>query len=216
MNKAMMTAVLVVMSSMSARASTVFSTDFSSATQAGGIGTAVIMGGTTNGVTVGALTGGSGVINLQIDSISSAGQVVPPVFASASVGANLSSNLVQAISNNEYFQFTISSLTALNYLRFSFDMVKHGFGSFAGITLRSSADNYVSDLMTVIESMAQGVYSGEVDLSVMAAFSNLTSITFRFYLYDGYSGTNNRRLGIDNIEIQAVSAGGRLGLVIIH
>jgi hypothetical protein len=174
------------------------------------------MGGTTNGVTVGALTGGSGVINLQIDSISTAGEAAPPVFVSDSVGSNLSSNLTQAVSNNEYFQFTISSLSALNYVRFSFDMVKHGFNSFAGMTLRSSVDNYVSDLATVTDSTAQGIYSGEADLLSVAMFSNLTSVTFRLYLYDGYSGTNNRRLGIDNIEIQAVSAGRRLGLVVIH
>lgn len=196
------------------RAETVFSTDFSGATQAGGVGTAITMGGTAAaGITISTLTSGAGIVNFQIDSVSTAGQVVPPVFASASVGSNLSSNLIQAISNNEYFQFTISSLTALNYLRFSFDMVKHGFGSFAGVTLRSSADNYLSDLMTVTDLTA---YSGQVDLSAMTAFSNSTSITFRFYLYDEYSGNNNRRLGIDNIEIQAVPAGGLLGLYIIH
>ena len=107
MKKWIMAAAGIVMN-LTASAGVIFSSDFNSATQAGGVGTAITMSGATNGVTVSTLTAGAGVVSFQIDSISLAGQSVPPVFASDSVGTNPSSNLTQAVANNEYFQFTVA------------------------------------------------------------------------------------------------------------
>jgi sialate O-acetylesterase len=184
------------------RASFFFSTDFSSAIQPGGLGTAISMSGVlAGGVTVSALTAGSGVINFQIDSTSPAGQLEPPVFASSSAGSNASSNLTQAIANNEYFQVTISSDYAANYGSLRFSMVKQGFAPFAGITVRSSVDSYESDLVVVTDSTSTGVYPASVDLLSNTAFDNQTNVTFRFYLYDAYSGNSARRIGIDDLQI---------------
>jgi sialate O-acetylesterase len=183
-----------------------FSTDFESATQSGGVDTSIAMGGTVaGGVTMSTLTPGSGVNAFRLDTT-----VTTPVatgfFASDSVGSNLSSNLTQAIANNEYFQFTVSSGSAINFGSFGFTMVKSGFAPFGGITLRSSADNYATDLVTVTNAITSGLYSALVDLSSNASFENLNSVTFRFYLYDAYAGNNNRRLGIDNLLLMAASA----------
>jgi len=184
-----------------------FHTDFSSATQPGGIGTAIQMGGfVADGVTVSTLTAGAGVVNLQIDSTSPAGQTEPPVFASGSAGTNPSSNLTSAIANHEYFQFTISSTRTMNYGLLRFNMVKQGFVHFAGITVRSSIDDYSSDLVTVTDSTTAGVYPCSVDLLSKSEFDSRTHVTFRFYLYDGYTGQNNRRLGIDDLQIGSGTA----------
>jgi len=201
---------------LSARAETVFSTDFSGATQVGGVGTAITMGGTAAaGITVSTLTAGAGTVNLQIDSVSTAGQPSAPVFASESIGSNPSSTLSEAVANHEYVQFTLSSETALTLTGFSFKMVKHGTTVFAGITLRSSIDNYASDLVTVTDSTAQGVYPAQADLSSVPGFAGLTSVTFRLYLYDAYTGQNNRRLGVDDLIIESAGSGQVLGLYII-
>jgi hypothetical protein len=51
----------------------------------------------------------------------------------------------------------------------------------------------------------QGVFPAGVDLSSIAAFDNQTSVSFRFYLYDEYSGQNNRHLGVDAIAISVTA-----------
>jgi hypothetical protein len=201
---------------LSARAETLFSTDFSGATQAGGSGTAITMGGTAaSGVTVSAMTAGAGVVNFQIDSVSTAGKPEAPVFAAGAIGNNPSTTLSEAIANQEYFQFTLSSETALTLTGVSFKMVKHGTPVFAGITLRSSIDNYTSDLVTVTDSMATGIYPAHANLSLVPGFSGISSVTFRFYLYDAYTGQNNRRLGVDDLIIESAGSGQVLGLYII-
>ena len=184
-----------------------FIADFSLATQPGGVGTAIHMGGAVaDGITVSHLTAGQGVVNFQIDSSSPAGQTTPPVFASGSVGSNASGDLNQAIENNEYFQFTITSARAMNYGLIRFNMVKHGFVHFAGITVRSSVDDYSSNLVTVTDSTTAGVYPCSADLSSIALYDNRTNVTFRFYLYDGFTGQNNRRLGIDDLQVGSGTA----------
>ncbi len=182
-----------------AGADVIYSTDFSSATQAGGLGTAITMGGTVaDGVTVSTLTAGIGTQSIRLDT-------VPDYHANESIGVNGSTTLAQAVANNEYFQFTVSSATAMNYDTFNFNLVKVSTSQLTGITLRSSLDSYASDLVTVANSSAAGKYSASVDLSSMTAFDNLSSVTFRFYLYDEYSGTAGRRLGVDDISVSATA-----------
>jgi hypothetical protein len=211
---------LIGLGALTAGAETIFSTDFSLATQTGGVGTAISMGGyTTNGVTVSTLTSGPGVISFQYDTTSSnAPSDGNGVWRCAveGVGTNPSSNLTEAVANNEYFQFTVSSTNKLNFDSFSFNMAKFGFALFGGVTLRSSVDNYASDLVTVTSTLGSAKYAASADLSAIAAFDNLTNVTFRFYLYDQYTGNNNRRLGVDDIVIQASSARGTLGLFIVQ
>lgn len=185
-------------------AKTLFATDFESSSQPGGNDTPINMGGTMHSnVTVGTLVNGTGVNTFRIDNQpTSDGQ-----FASEAVGNNPSTTLAEAIVNDEYFEFAVTSSIPVDVEMFSFNMVKHGFAPLAGITLRSSLDGFTSDLVTVTDASSQGVYPAAADLSSNEDFQDFTSATFRFYLYDEFTPQDNRRLGVDNIQITGIYAG---------
>jgi sialate O-acetylesterase len=174
-----------------------FSTDFGAATQTV-LGQAIAMGGSTApGIEVSPLSAGAGVVVLRLDNqATSDGN-----FAAASVGANPSASLDAALANNEYFEFTLTADTPRAIGSVAFTMVKHGFPQAAGITLRSSLDGFVADLATVTDSAAPGVYPVSADLAATPGFEAVTAVTFRLYLYDSFTGSNNRRLGFDNLLI---------------
>jgi hypothetical protein len=49
-----------------------------------------------------------------------------------------------------------------------------------------------------------GLFPASVDLSEISGFESVSEVTFRFYLYDTYIGQQNRRLGIDDIQISVI------------
>ena len=54
-------------------------------------------------------------------------------------------------------------------------------------------------------SIAQGVESGTITLAGNAALEDITSVTFRVYLTEGYTGTSgNRRAGIDDLSVAVI------------
>lgn len=189
-------------------AAVIFSTDFTGASQPGGVGTEIFMGGTVaSGVTVSTLTPGltDAVKVFRLDS-----QSVSPAFASFAVGTNgfgengSETDLAYAVAEGEYFQFTLESTTPLELTTFNFTMAQHGFNATAGIVLRSSLDNYSANLAVAEHTGPQTLFPASVDLSEITGFDNVSEVTFRFYLYDTYVGQQNRRLGVDNIEISVI------------
>lgn len=181
-------------------AGVLFSSGCEGAVQPAGIDFPVTMDGAlADGISVSTVSGGSGLLFLRLDNVETVAST--GLFISEAAGSNSSSNLSQAVGNNECIEFTVSGAAPLGLGWFSFSMVKHGFSQFAGVTLRSSADGYTSDLATITDSTASGVYAQSVNLAALPVFDGLSSVTFRFYLYDEFSGNNNRRLGIDNITI---------------
>jgi hypothetical protein len=178
-----------------------FVTDFESATQAGGVDTPIDMAGSVySNITISALTNGAGMENYYLRSSVSA----DGVFASEVAGSNIASNLASAVSNEEYCEFALSSTEPVDLNLIRFEMAKNGFAQLAGITLRSSADGFTSDLLTVTNDTSAGRYPTFVDLSSNADFDEISSVTFRFYLYDEYGTQNNRYFGVDNIDVSGV------------
>jgi hypothetical protein len=174
-------------------------TDFSTAAQAV-LGESIDMAGTAaSGVTASALTAGAGLNILRLDS-----QTLSASFASHSVGTNLSTTLEDAVLNNEYFEFTLTSTNPMQVTGFSFMMVKHGFTGLGAMTLRSDADGFAADLLTISDSGPATTVTAAVDLSSNLQLTALTAITFRLYAYDEYAGNNNRRLGVDDIVVSGV------------
>jgi arylsulfatase A-like enzyme len=183
----------------------IFQTDFSAASQADGLGTAIALGASYHaGLSVSPLSAGSGVNAFRLDTLSDAGTAAPLWFAATSVGTNQSTDIQQAVALNEYFEFTVESAHGLALDALAFTMVKHGFSGFAGISLRSNLDGYASDLALVSNDTSSGVYRIVADLRLYDGFEFVRRVTFRFYLYDAYTGQNNRRLGIDDLAISGV------------
>lgn len=178
-----------------------FAADFESATQLGGADTPIDMAGSVySNLTVSTLTNGAGMNAFAIQSSAYA----DGLFASEAAGSNIASNLASAISNNEYCEFTVSSTESMDLNLISFEMAKHGFGPLAGVTLRSSEDGFTSDLVSVTNDLNQGAFPTFVDLSSNPDFDEVSSVTFRFYIYDEYVGQNNRYIGVDNIDVSGV------------
>lgn len=193
-------------------ASSVFNVDFLTASQPEGLGTEILMGGSTApGVTLSPLTAGpaAAMSTFRLDS-----QSTSLAFAGYSVGSNDATTLIESVNVGEYFQFTMESNTPLALAEFGFTMVQHGFTGFSGITLRSSQDDFTNDLVTVTHTGAQGLFSANVDLSEITGFESVSDVTFRFYLYNDYSGQNNRRHGVDNISISVIPEPGFTALTI--
>lgn len=178
-----------------------FVTDFESATLPGGADTPIDMAGTVySNLTVSALTNGAGLYGYNLRSSAYA----DGVFASEAAGSNVAYNLSSAISNDEYMEFTLASPDPVDLDLISFELVKHGFNQNAGAVLRSSLDGFTSDVAVIDAVGGQGIYPGFADLSSNPDFDEISSITFRIYIYDEYIGQNNRYFGIDNIDISGV------------
>jgi hypothetical protein len=187
------------------RAEPVYTADFAAATQVAGIGSPIAMAGVAQpGVAASLLTPGSGVLFFRLDLVNTAGTGTPLVFATGSVGDNAASTMEEALSVGSYYEFTLSTDRQFSLTGISFKMVKHGFTPLGAITLRSSADNYAADIVTVSNDIIQGVYPASAELNM----ANIDQVTFRFYAYDLYVGNNNRRLGIDDIVVTGTVSGG--------
>ena len=215
MSKIMKRIGVAIMSlALGSSADVVFSTDFQSATQTGGAGNAIQMAGTTApGVTVSSMTANPGtyVSNFIVGTSSSLTSMYAQIQA-----AYAPVDLTTAISSGTYFEFTLSSATALNLGEFSFSAMRNGFNMYGGVALYSSIDGYATALLT-IESSTQGITPGSVDLSGIAGFDSVTNVTFRFYIASAFDTTTqtNRRIGIDDISISVVPEAGPVSLFII-
>ncbi len=120
--------------------------------------------------------------------------------AFASNGWDVNATKVNAISNNEYFQFVISSITAYNFSI-----------STLNATLRRSASNapnaYIwkysldgvnfSDIGADISftSTADGAAQSQISLSGISALQNAKTVTFRLYAWGGTSATATFSIG---------------------
>jgi hypothetical protein len=182
-----------------APAGVVFLTNFEGATQTA-VGAQVVHNGTvSNGYTVSDFTKGSGINSFKLDT-----SVAGDLFISEAAGTNPATNLAQAVAANAYFEFIVTASEGTDFSKLDFSMRGVGSTSNGYVTVRSSVDNYSSNLGTVSGAMTNK-YSTSVNLLAASGFTNRSQVTFRFYIYDEYSGQNNRRIGIDDIELSVVS-----------
>ena len=120
---------------------------------------------------------------------------------SASVGAG--GTPAAAVANGSYHFFTLSVASgALDLSDISLWATKGGAGT-RGFVLQSSADNYTTDILSASVPSANGTSAGGTanfynpTLSG-AIYDNLTSITFRIYVFTDNSG---RSVNFDDITV---------------
>ncbi|MDB6130948.1 MAG: endonuclease/exonuclease/phosphatase [Verrucomicrobiales bacterium] len=103
-----------------------------------------------------------------------------------------SASAAVAISGNKYFTFTVAP-TPGHFLALSsltFNGTRGGGGTPRGYVVRSSVDNFGADLSGGDFNTARPTYTAvTVDLSG-AAYQNLSTITFRIYVYSPGAGSS--------------------------
>lgn len=110
-----------------------------------------------------------------------------------------STSLAAAVTNDAYVHFTVTG--NLNLTGLTFDAARGGSGV-RGFTVRSSVDNFATDLLTDLDiDTAQPVLTPySLDLTG-AEFQGLSSVTFRIYTFNTAA---NQSIDIDNITLNGV------------
>jgi len=200
----------------SAQAQLLFSTDFSTASQPVANGP-ISMGGTVAPeVSVSTLAKGATATFaiFEYDTASGGGFDTAPLFAGARP-----SQLPNAFDLIQYIDFTLSNTSAapLKLAGFSFTLVRKGFAGVAGATLRSSLDSYTADLIAFSNDALSGTKSlVDVNWSSNPLDLNaLNGITFRIYLWTPSTASSSARLGIDDIQINAVPEPSTYALLVL-
>ena len=100
-------------------------------------------------------------------------------------------------SNNDYYTFTITANTGyqIDFSNFTFNGQRGGFGP-TSLVLRSSVDNYATNIGSVITTSSSGT-NYTIDLSG-TDFQNVTDITFRLY---GYNAGAVGQYSVNNYQI---------------
>jgi hypothetical protein len=111
-----------------------------------------------------------------------------------------SPDLATALTNNKYYQFTLSAAAGfeLDLSSLTFDVARGGGGTPRGYAVRSSADGFATNLSTADVLTVRPTYTPiSIDLTG-AAFQNLPSLTFRVYSYSPAAGSS---VDYDNIVV---------------
>jgi hypothetical protein len=115
-----------------------------------------------------------------------------------------------AVANDSYFTIDVvaSAGNDLDLGSLEFEVGKGGSADPRGYFIRSSVDNYATDLYgPTVLGPAEGQDAPllqTVDLSAIPSYQELTSITFRFYVYTPSS--ENFSVDFRNLELSEVAA----------
>lgn len=137
--------------------------------------------------------------------VGNSGTAVSPPNAGYINASVTTSNQTEAIANNDYFSFTLTptignSLTLTNLELSVIYSVTASFGTNASLFVRSSLDDYTSDVASNSFSYVNPYTVMSIPLG--AAFTQIPSnVTFRVYVFDD-SDTGPDGLRIDDIFIR--------------
>ena len=107
-----------------------------------------------------------------------------------------------AITNNKYFQFTITPTTGtLLPQSLEFDAARGGAGTPRGYAVRSSADNFASTISSADLATVRPLFTHVTIPLTAPQFQGLSSLTFRVYSYSPAAGNS---VDYDNIVFTAV------------
>lgn len=138
-------------------------------------------------------------------SVGNSGTALSPPNAGYINSTVTSSNQTEAIANNDYFSFTLTptignSLTLTNLELSAIYSIANSLGQNASIFVRSSLDNYASDVASNSFSFLNPYTKMSIPLG--ASFTQIPSnITFRVYVFDD-TDTTGDGLRIDNIFVR--------------
>jgi hypothetical protein len=146
-----------------------------------------------------AITDPLGTVGLEISSAATTPADAP--FLRLDPQGN-SVDAAAAITNNKYFEFTLSPLGDVQFdlTSLNFDVARGGAGTPRGYVVRSSLDNFAANLAQADVGTVRPTYTPvAVDLS---QFSNVTSsVTFRIYSYSPGAGSS---VDYDNIVVNGL------------
>jgi len=108
-----------------------------------------------------------------------------------------------AVTNGVFFSFTVTPNASMSLTDLQFDAARGGSGTPRGYDVRSSVDNYATDLSTADLATIRPTYTHvSIDLTG-AAYQNLTTATtFRFYVYAPATGNS---VDFDNIVLNGTA-----------
>ena len=120
--------------------------------------------------------------------------------STANVFNNTAWNTAAAIDLNQYNQFSISGNECynLNLAKIAFNHRTSSTGGTPVIYLRSSLDNYATDIDTIASAWNGNVMLDDT-ISLPAAFANVHAVTFRFYVTS--MATNTSTFRMDNVSL---------------
>ena len=109
-------------------------------------------------------------------------------------------NQTSFINLNQYNEFSISgaNCTNLNLSKLALNHRTSSTGGTPTIFVRSSLDNFGSDIDTIASSWNGNVLLTDT-ISLPATFANLSSVTFRFYVIN--QATSGSTLRMDNVSL---------------
>lgn len=120
--------------------------------------------------------------------------------STANVFNNTAWNTAAAVNLNQYNQFSISGNECYN-LNLAKIALNHRVSSTGGtpvIYLRSSLDNYATDIDTIASAWNGNVMLDDT-ISLPAAFANIHAVTFRLYVTS--MATNTSTFRMDNVSL---------------
>ncbi len=121
----------------------------------------------------------------------------------------LNTTFAGASANGFTAEFDITSVAGvdLDVLSFIARFNNMDAGETGSLILRSSADGFASDLISVTNGSAQGTTDIPVDLDV-SGFADITNLTFRFYFLGVNNATNERTRIVGPITLTSLLMAG--------
>lgn len=118
----------------------------------------------------------------------------------ANVFNNTAWNTTSAVDLNQYNQFSISGNECfnLNLAKIAFNHRTSSTGGTPVLYLRSSLDNYATDIDTIASAWNGNVMLDDT-ITLPAAFANVHAVTFRLYVTS--MATNTSTLRMDNVSL---------------
>lgn len=109
-------------------------------------------------------------------------------------------NTTAILDLNQYNQFTISGTNCNNLIlnKLTLNQRTSTTGGTPTIFVRSSLDNYATDIDTLASGWNGNVYFSDT-VVLPAAFANVSSVTFRFYVINQATSTSTLRM--DNVSV---------------
>ncbi len=145
------------------------------------------------------VTAGPGLGRLAVDPDSwSAGM---PVLETAP-NSSTTSSAANALANNWYFQFTLTPNSGMDIRSIEADWSRGGTSGVRGWFVRSSADNFASNLYAneTPDGTATGLQHASFNVSGNTGLSSAT--TYRFYIYTSSTG---RYMDFQNVQFNSHS-----------
>jgi hypothetical protein len=186
-------------------AGVIFESDFNTAFQVRVDDSVQHEGYVAEGFWVSSFSKGPGLGAFRLDDRGQEEEDEPDLWLTEPAGTN-HATLNEAVANGAFIEFSMKAAEPTRLSAIEFSLRGHGTNAKGFATLRSSLDGFSADLHTV-EGPLNRKTVAHVNLDAHAAFREVTEITFRLYLYDEFTGPNNRRIGIDDVILYRYPAG---------